>query len=408
MWEDCRERGIAALGYWEDRKHRHLIAEDCRKLSQEEYEQIWHQKDPNNSTGRSSLRKVAYEMKAGDVIYVKGHNGLIGRGVITRPYQYDPSILKGTGCKWPHYVTVSWCDNFKPLHVRMPNALTTVYKLEGALLKKIIKLDKTRETFEAPLVTSIVGGRADYSGVKEIGKAACYWTGWRNKWWLYDFIKKGTAFYAYDRSESKLWALCVVTRGGAFEYTNLVDFKKKVKRLIGLTPDLGNYHTPPKKGYGVAICFKGVKEVYVPYYVRRFHQLGWLPINDSQEKRRGVKDLSDLVFTEGSRVQRTHLRVERNREAVNKAKQLWREKGALNCSICGFDFGKTYGARGMGYIEFHHKTPLSALKGVRHTKVSDLIALCSNCHRVIHRHPDDFSIEDLRTALRLKPKRCQA
>lgn len=59
------------------------------------------------------------------------------------------------------------------------------------------------------------------------------------------------------------------------------------------------------------------------------------------------------------------------------------------CKVCGFDFEKTYGERGKGYIEVHHLRPISTLG--KQTKVnpkSDMTVLCSNCHRMVHRRKD--------------------
>ena len=68
----------------------------------------------------------------------------------------------------------------------------------------------------------------------------------------------------------------------------------------------------------------------------------------------------------------------------------------LKCEVCGFDFEKTYGKLGAGYIEVHHKKPVS--EGVRMTDLnSDLAMLCSNCHRMIHRGRDHMlTIEELK------------
>jgi 5-methylcytosine-specific restriction protein A len=56
------------------------------------------------------------------------------------------------------------------------------------------------------------------------------------------------------------------------------------------------------------------------------------------------------------------------------------------CSVCGFDFEKVYGKRGIGFIEVHHVTPLSELSSeIIVNPATDLMPVCSNCHRMIHR-----------------------
>jgi len=62
----------------------------------------------------------------------------------------------------------------------------------------------------------------------------------------------------------------------------------------------------------------------------------------------------------------------------------------LSCNVCGFNFEKIYGARGAEYIEVHHINPISSYEEEQVVDPkTDLITVCSNCHRMIHRKPDD-------------------
>jgi predicted HNH restriction endonuclease len=67
---------------------------------------------------------------------------------------------------------------------------------------------------------------------------------------------------------------------------------------------------------------------------------------------------------------------------------------------CNFDFAASYGALGRGYIEVHHAMPL-ADHGQRETDPkSDLIVLCANCHRMVHRRRDVcLTLGELRSKL---------
>lgn len=59
------------------------------------------------------------------------------------------------------------------------------------------------------------------------------------------------------------------------------------------------------------------------------------------------------------------------------------------CQGCGFDFEKTYGEIGKGYIEVHHTKPLHKENGsIEVNPETDLICVCANCHRIIHRRKD--------------------
>src|SRR5439155_27293634 len=75
-------------------------------------------------------------------------------------------------------------------------------------------------------------------------------------------------------------------------------------------------------------------------------------------------------------------------------------KSMLNntsCSVCGFDFGQTYGPLADGYIHVHHLKPLSARRR-RHAvdPVTDLRPVCANCHAAIHLRNPEFTLEELR------------
>ena len=57
------------------------------------------------------------------------------------------------------------------------------------------------------------------------------------------------------------------------------------------------------------------------------------------------------------------------------------------CQICGFDFFEQYGKAGKDFIEVHHIIPKNGLsKGMDIDLEKDLIPVCANCHRMIHRY----------------------
>ncbi len=68
---------------------------------------------------------------------------------------------------------------------------------------------------------------------------------------------------------------------------------------------------------------------------------------------------------------------------------------------CGFDFEKTYGLHGNGFIEVHHTKPVCTLEGESAVNpISDMVVVCSNCHRMIHRSREKpLSIGDLEAIL---------
>lgn len=68
------------------------------------------------------------------------------------------------------------------------------------------------------------------------------------------------------------------------------------------------------------------------------------------------------------------------------------------CMVCKFDFESMYGSLGKGFIEVHHIKPLSDLnEEVEICPATDLVTVCSNCHRMIHREKDrTLSVEELK------------
>lgn len=62
----------------------------------------------------------------------------------------------------------------------------------------------------------------------------------------------------------------------------------------------------------------------------------------------------------------------------------------LACEVCMFNFARTYGPHGAGYIEVHHVLPLHEV-GPSKTELKDLALLCANCHRMCHRRLEETS-----------------
>ncbi|MES5823541.1 HNH endonuclease [Streptomyces sp. RG80] len=96
-------------------------------------------------------------------------------------------------------------------------------------------------------------------------------------------------------------------------------------------------------------------------------------------------DESGATAIEGRLLTRWALARERDPKLrKRKIEQVRRLKQVLRCEVCDFDFARTYGDLGEGYIEVHHVTPLF-ISGVRETRLDDLACLCANCHRMCHK-----------------------
>ena len=112
-----------------------------------------------------------------------------------------------------------------------------------------------------------------------------------------------------------------------------------------------------------------------------------------------LTDIDDIESEapEGRLLERKHFVRERDRKKRQEKIDEFRRKnaGKLVCEICSFDFKERYGEHGEGYIECHHIVPLHA-SGETKTKLGDLILICSNCHRMIHRRTPWLKPEELR------------
>lgn len=103
------------------------------------------------------------------------------------------------------------------------------------------------------------------------------------------------------------------------------------------------------------------------------------------------------TFTEGEQCRSELAFFARNPELRTAAIAEW---GAV-CNVCGFDFSKSFGELGAGYIEVHHLEPMAA-KALAlgtsgwSTTVDDVRPLCANCHRMAHRCRPPVPLDELR------------
>lgn len=90
------------------------------------------------------------------------------------------------------------------------------------------------------------------------------------------------------------------------------------------------------------------------------------------------------------------------RDPINRKRAL--EIHGFSCQACGFNFGEVYGERGKDFIEIHHVKPLNTFeKAINIDPRRDLVPVCANCHRMIHRRKDDvLTIEQLRNLVNIK------
>jgi hypothetical protein len=123
---------------------------------------------------------------------------------------------------------------------------------------------------------------------------------------------------------------------------------------------------------------------------------GWL-----KENNEDVIDYQDLELTEnllvygseGAKRLRTHFKIERNQALIRKFKNQLVDK---KCEVCQFSFFERYGELGKNYIEAHHTVELATYEEARETPISELAAVCSNCHKMLHKGGTLLTIEQLK------------
>jgi len=73
----------------------------------------------------------------------------------------------------------------------------------------------------------------------------------------------------------------------------------------------------------------------------------------------------------------------------------------LTCFGCNFNFEEKYGDWGKDFIEVHHIIPLSTLEEeIEVNPETDLVPLCANCHRMVHRRKDKvLTLEELKVII---------
>lgn len=105
----------------------------------------------------------------------------------------------------------------------------------------------------------------------------------------------------------------------------------------------------------------------------------------------------ESYYTDGAVKQYYGKRYERNPENRKKAIEIH----GSSCVACGFNFEEVYGERGKDFIEVHHVKPLSTIgEQVVIDPKADLVPVCSNCHRMIHRRKDEvLTVDELKAII---------
>ncbi|WP_371068836.1 HNH endonuclease [Sediminibacillus sp. JSM 1682029] len=122
----------------------------------------------------------------------------------------------------------------------------------------------------------------------------------------------------------------------------------------------------------------------------------------SEEDIDSEKAQEESYYKDGKAIQYYGTRYERN--PFNRGKAI--AIHGVTCKACGFNFEEVYGERGKDFIEVHHIQPLYVLsEELEINPEYDLVPVCSNCHRMIHRKKDKIlSIQELKDFIKKTPQ----
>ncbi|WP_156956806.1 HNH endonuclease [Sphingomonas astaxanthinifaciens] len=133
-----------------------------------------------------------------------------------------------------------------------------------------------------------------------------------------------------------------------------------------------------------AQSFKGKRDLFRSVHGVAARRGIWALREDELQPKNldAMYDDAEPSAFEGALKLRQHLRRERSKKLVSDFKAQLED---FRCSVCKFDFEAKYGKIGAGFIEAHHIIPVAMIEPGVATKLSDLVAVCSNCHRMLHR-----------------------
>lgn len=163
-----------------------------------------------------------------------------------------------------------------------------------------------------------------------------------------------------------------------------------------------DWHVPIRKSIyehsSDADIFKGGLDLF--YAIEKGKGVWGLRSEIGKVREHSVYSTEEDQFPEGKELYQLHKNRERNQTVVRLKKQLAMQKGNLCCEVCGFDFEARYGEMGEGYIECHHIKPISQYTEEDTTTIDDLVLVCSNCHRMLHRKRPWIGKDELKDVLR--------
>lgn len=155
------------------------------------------------------------------------------------------------------------------------------------------------------------------------------------------------------------------------------------------------FKTHSEIGKGTKILIETIEQ-FKTYNIYVDH----IPNKLDQTVRQDLENIESENFTEGGMFLRLVNYFERNPDLRARAIRIHK----TTCQACGFNFEGKYGEHGKDFIEVHHINPVSRnLERIIVDPEKDLVVVCSNCHRMIHRNKMKIlSLENLRELIKNK------
>ncbi|TDG36687.1 HNH endonuclease [Pedobacter changchengzhani] len=176
-------------------------------------------------------------------------------------------------------------------------------------------------------------------------------------------------------------------------------FSQKVRNLVShKTLERDNYAI--HKDGVFQVTTNGRKYLKEKYDVVRYlitNDFDWTDLkkgfNEVEKNKKRKIEIFDenVIINEGFKKTISINVYERSTKLRQAAISAFTLKGHISCDCCKFNFASFYGSNiGSGYIEIHHVKPIFKYEGDEINKfindaLKNLVPVCSNCHRMIHR-----------------------
>lgn len=155
-----------------------------------------------------------------------------------------------------------------------------------------------------------------------------------------------------------------------------------------------------QQGSAVKITKKGIKHLNDNWEILNYLFTNDFEYDDVRENLIDVEknERKKVAFDENIEIQEgvkkiTQVKLyERSIRLRDYAIEFFTRDNRIVCECCSFDFENFYGPElGAGFIEIHHKRPIfqyedTDIQQTLGDAVQNLIPVCSNCHRMIHRN----------------------